>query len=57
MCLFSFKVLKFKVYVLHTWRDMDLTHGFNSKVIEEDFCLENSATMYTILKDKKYFQN
>ena len=36
---------------------MDLTHGFNSKVIEEDFCLANSATTYTILKDKKYFQN
>ena len=57
MCLFSFKVLKFKVYVLHTWRDMDLTHGFNSKMIEEDLCLVDSATTHTILKDKKYFQN
>ena len=36
---------------------MDLADGFNSKMIEETFCLVDSATTYTILKDKKYFQN
>ena len=36
---------------------MDFTHGFNSKMIEEDFCLADSATTHTILKNKKYFQN
>ena len=36
---------------------MDLTHGFNSKMIEEDLCLADSATTHTILKNKKYFQN
>ena len=28
----------------------------NSKMTREDFCLANSATTHTILKDKKYFQ-
>ena len=36
---------------------MDLTHSFDSKMIEENFCLANSTTTHTILKDKKYFQN
>ena len=29
----------------------------NSKMTSEDFCLADSATTHTILKDKKYFQN
>ena len=28
----------------------------NSKMNREDFCLADSATTHTILKDKKYFQ-
>ena len=36
---------------------MDLTLSFDSKMIEENFCLAESTTTHTILKDKKYFQN
>ena len=35
---------------------MSLIDGFNSKMMGEDFCLADSATTHTILKDKKYFQ-
>jgi hypothetical protein len=28
----------------------------NSKIIGEDFCLADSCTTHTILRDKKYFQ-
>ena len=35
---------------------MSLIDGFNSKMMGEDFCLVDSATTYTIFKDKKYFQ-
>lgn len=38
-------------------RSMDPTDEYNSKMIRENFCLEDSATMHTILKDKKYFQS
>jgi hypothetical protein len=33
-----------------------LIDGFNSKMMGKDFCLADSATTHTILKDKKYFQ-
>ena len=36
---------------------MGPTGKINSKMIREDFCLVDSATSHTILKDKKYFQN
>ena len=29
----------------------------NSKMTREDFCLANSATTHTILKDKRHFQS
>ena len=35
---------------------MSLIDGFNSKMMGKDFCLADSATTHTILKDKKYFQ-
>ena len=35
---------------------MGPTGKINSKMTREDFCLVNSATTHTILKDKKYFQ-
>ena len=38
-------------------RSMDPTDECNSKMIRENFCLEDSATTHTILKDKKYFQS
>ena len=34
---------------------MSLVDGFNSKMMGEDFCLADSATTHTILKDKKIF--
>jgi hypothetical protein len=35
---------------------MSLIDGFNSNMMGEDFCLADSTTTHTILKDKKYFQ-
>ena len=35
---------------------MCLIDELNSKMMGEDFCLADSATTHTILKDKKYFQ-
>ena len=35
---------------------MSHTSKINSKMNREDFCLVDSATTHTILKDKKYFQ-
>ena len=35
---------------------MGHTSKINSKMNREDFCLVNSATTHTILKDKKYFK-
>ena len=35
---------------------MSHTSKINSKMNREDFCLADSVTTHTILKDKKYFQ-
>ena len=36
---------------------MGHTNKINSKMNKEDFCLVDSSTTHTILKDKKYFQS
>ena len=55
MIYFTLKIINL-IYIFHICRGISLIDGFNSKMMGEDFCLADSATTHTILKDKKYFQ-